>query len=246
MNPTRLARPPIREAVLDIRTEGPENLAAIKELAESYGRESGMKKGAAIRAGVIEMAIAPDKPISGGAKDIGLIGHRVEDEPATRVAQFKKDGFTFSLIGNYQTWEVFRDQAMVPARRFLQLPGLGRVNRVALRYINIIQFPSQRVDLDEYLPAAPKVPSELPQEVAGFISRIVLPIAEDGLMAIVTQALDEAPQPTPSVILDVDVFSQEGFQPSWDALAPVFEKIRIWKNRIFFAYVNENTVRLHS
>jgi hypothetical protein len=35
MNPIPLARPPIREAVLDIRTDGPEDLAALKELASS-------------------------------------------------------------------------------------------------------------------------------------------------------------------------------------------------------------------
>jgi uncharacterized protein (TIGR04255 family) len=246
MNPIPLARPPIREAVLDIRTDGPEDLAALKELASSYGREVGMEKKATIRAGIVEMAFTPDKPISGGAKDIGLIGHRVEDEPATRVAQFKKDGFTFSLIGNYRTWEAFRDQAKIPAQRFLQLPGLGRVSRVALRYINVIQFPIQRVDLDEYLPAAPRVPPELPQVVAGFISRVVLPIPEDGLTAYVTLASDEVQQPTSSVILDIDVFSQANLQPSWEAVAPVFEKIREWKNRIFFAHVNEKTVRLHS
>jgi uncharacterized protein (TIGR04255 family) len=117
---------------------------------------------------------------------------------------------------------------------------------VALRYINVIQFPIQRVDLDEYLPAAPRVPPELPQVVAGFISRVVLPIPEDGLTAYVTLASDEVQQPTSSVILDIDVFSQANLQPSWEAVAPVFEKIREWKNRIFFAHVNEKTVRLHS
>lgn len=205
-----------------------------------------MSKNTAIRAGVFELAFAPDKAFTGSAKDVGVIGHRIEDDPLTRVAQFRNNGFSFSLVGNYSTWELFRDQAMVPARRFLQLPGVGRISRIALRYVNVIQFPNERVDLDQYLPAAPKVPMELPQTVSGFFSRVVLPITEDGLTAIVTQALDEGSRPKPSVILDIDVFFQGMLSASWDEALPVFEKIRIWKNQIFFAYVNENTVRLHS
>lgn len=246
MNPTRLARPPIREAVLDIQTQGPQDLNAIRALAESFGKQTGMSKSAAIRTGIVEMAMSSDEAITSRAHDVGIIGYRIEDEPLSRVVQFRNNGFTYSLIGNYDSWEQFRDRASEPARRFLVLAGLERVMRLALRYINVIQFPSGRVDLDRYLPAAPSVPAELPQAVSGFLSRIMLPIQEDGLSAIVTQALDEGVGPSPSVILDIDVFFQGSLPADWDSLLPIFEKIRIWKNRIFFAFVNENTVSLHS
>jgi uncharacterized protein (TIGR04255 family) len=246
VNPTRLARPPIREAILDIRIEGQQDLGALNALAGAFSAESGMTKRASIRAGMVEMALDPNKAFSGQAKDVGLIGYRIQDEPLTRVAQFRNNGFTFSLIGNYDCWERFRDQGIVPARRFLELPNTGRVKRVALRYVNVLQFPLERVDLDEYLPAAPKIPAELPQVVGSFFSRVAIPIPEAQLVAMVTQALDEAPRPTPSVILDIDVFSQGQLAANLDSVLPVLETIRVWKNRIFFAFVNENTVRLHS
>lgn len=245
MNPIQLARPPIREAVLDIQTQGPSDLEAVRRLAESFGKQSGLSKSAAVRAGLIEMAMSADESITSRAR-AGVTGYRVEDEPVTKVVQFRNNGFTFSLIGNYAAWEQFRDAAVEPAARFLALSGVERVTRLALRYINVIQLPHTRVDLDQYLPAAPRVPSELPQELAGFFSRIVLPIQGDGLNAVVTQALEEGAKPSPSVILDIEVYFQGPLTPEWGSLLPIFENIRTWKNRIFFAFVNENTVSLHS
>lgn len=246
MDPIRLARPPIREAVLDIKVEGIAEVELLHRLAEDFGKSVGMTRTSAIRTGFLEMAIEPDKAITGQARDGGVVGYRVEDQPITRVVQFRNNGFTFSRVGRYESWEQFRDEAMVPTRRFLAVPSIGHVTRLALRYINVIQFPSERVNLDEYLPAAPQVPKELPQFIAGFLSRIVIPIPEDRLTAIVTQSLDESPRPKPSVILDVDVFFQGLLPVEENALAPIFEKIREWKNRIFFAFVNENTVRMHT
>ena len=119
------------------------------------------------------------------------------------------------------------------------------ISRVALRYINAIRFPDTVVDLDEYLPAAPSVPAALPQAIAGFYSRIVIPIPEDDLTAVVTQALEDTPQSAPSIILDIDVFRQTRLQPNEAIWEQSFEKIGDWKNRIFFEFVNEKTVSLY-
>jgi len=246
VNPIRLSRPPIREAILDIQTDGPQDISAIQKLAETFGRGTGLTKIGTMRAGIVEMAMAAGQAFSGKANDIGVVGFRAEDDPLTRVAQFRNTGFGYSLIGNYDTWESFRDRAIVPARQFLALPGVGQIKRVALRYVNVIQFPGPRVDLDEYLPAAPKVPTELPQVVGSFLSRIVLPIPDARLVAIITQAIDESARPTPSVILDIDVYYQEVLAADMDAVLPILETIRTWKNKIFFSFVNEKTVRLHS
>jgi uncharacterized protein (TIGR04255 family) len=119
------------------------------------------------------------------------------------------------------------------------------ISRVALRYINAMRFPEGKVDLDEYLPSAPSIPPGLPQSISGFFSRVIFPIPEDDLTAVVTQALEDAPQTGPSVILDIDVFCQKPMQPHEKLWEETFEKIRNWKNRIFFEFVNEKTVSLY-
>jgi uncharacterized protein (TIGR04255 family) len=155
------------------------------------------------------------------------------------------DGVSFSVVGQYDEWAKFRDRAMEAARSYLALPGVDRLKRVALRYINVIRFSESSVNLEEYLPASPIIPSGLPQGIAGFFQRVVLPIPADGLTAVITQALEDPAQPTPSVILDIDVFAEIALAPSDPSWPKTFEKIRDWKNRIFFEFINEKTVTLY-
>ena len=245
LKPIQLAKPPIREAVFDIQIEGAVDFDQVKELAEAYGKELGLKKVTPIRAGIFGVTMLPGRPFQTHAHDEGVIGLRIEDEPSTQIVQFRKNGFTYSCTGTYDDWSAFRGRALQPARRFLALPGVKRITRIALRYINVIQFPNLPVNLDDYLPAAPKVPGNLPQVVSGFISRVVIAIPEDQLTAVVTQASEEVPPPVASVTLDIDVsrtLSLPAGDVSWE---PMFETIREWKNKIFFEYVNEKTVDLY-
>jgi uncharacterized protein (TIGR04255 family) len=245
LKPIQLAKPPIREAVFDIQIEGAVDFDQVKALAEAYGKELGLTKTTPIRAGFFGVTLSPGQPLQTHAHDEGVIGLRVEDEPTTQIVQFRKNGFTYSCTGPYDDWGAFRGRALQPARRFLALPGVNKITRIALRYINVIRFPSLPVNLDDYLPAAPKVPENLPQVVSGFVSRVVISIPEDQLMAVVTQASEEAPPPVGSVILDIDVFrtlSLPAGDVSWEQM---FEKIREWKNKIFFEYINEKTVGLY-
>lgn len=191
------------------------------------------------------MSFSPGQPFATRAEDKGIIGLRVENDPVTTVVQFRVDGISFSQVGKYDEWARFRDRAMEPARSYLAMAGIDRVKRIALRYINVIRFPESRVSLEEYLPASPIIPPGLPQTIAGFFQRVVLPIPEDGLTAVITQALGDPPQPTPSVILDIDVFAEVTLPPSDPSWPKTFEKIREWKNRIFFEFINEKTVTLY-
>jgi uncharacterized protein (TIGR04255 family) len=245
VKPIQLSKPPIREAVFDIQVEGAVDLDQVKELAEAYGKELDLKKVTPIRAGIFGVIMFPGQPLQTHAYDEGVIGLRIEDDPTTQIVQFRINGFTYSCTGTYDDWSAFRGRAIQPAKRFLALPGVKRITRIALRYINVIQFPNLPVNLDDYLPAAPTIPENLPQIVSGFISRVSIAIPEDQLTAVITQASEEAPLPVASVILDIDVFrslSLPAGDVSWEQM---FERIREWKNRIFFEFVNEKTVDLY-
>ena len=217
----------------------------VKELAEAYGKELGLKKVTPIRAGIFGVTMLPGQPFQTHAHDEGIIGLRIEDEPTTQIVQFRKNGFTYSCIGTYDDWSAFRGRALEPAKRFLALPGVTKISRIALRYINVIRFPSLPVNLDDYLPAAPKVPENLPQVVSSFVSRVVIAIPEDQLTAVITQASEETPPPVGSVILDIDVFRTLSLPVGDISWEKMFERIREWKNRIFFEYINEKTVELY-
>jgi uncharacterized protein (TIGR04255 family) len=111
------------------------------------------------------------------------------------------------------------------------------ITRVALRYINNLNIPLPIRDFDDYLTAPPVVPEGLPQGVVSFLTRVVIHEPSIGANAIITQALESVVGEVAPVILDIDVFRlrPEGIEEkdAWDTI----EKLRHFKNHIFFKSV---------
>ena len=154
------------------------------------------------------------------------------------------DGFTFSRLTLYETWELFRDEAYRLWEKYKEITA-PVITRVALRYINKMEIPLPIKDFSDYLTAAPNVPEGLPQGVSSFLTRVVIHEPSIDAAAIITQALDQIVNLNVfPIILDIDVFKQrsEGIneEDAWDIL----EKLRHFKNEIFFKSITEKAKEL--
>lgn len=157
-----------------------------------------------------------------------------------QVVQARLDGFTFSRLKPYETWENFREEAYRLWLLYLDIASPQMVTRAALRYINNFAIPLPIRDFSEYLTAPPTVPEGLPQGVSSFLTRIVIHAPSIGATAIITQALEQIVNPDfVPIILDIDVFKQkpEGMESedAWETI----EKLRHFKNEIFFKSITE-------
>ena len=121
------------------------------------------------------------------------------------------------------------------------------VSRLALRYINVLSLP-MGADFDDFLTTAPRVPRELPQTLASFISRVTILDDSVGCLAHVTQSFDGVLDPAKDwpLILDIDVYKQMKID-SWQdpAIWRVFEYLHDFKNRVFFSSITEEVARLY-
>ncbi len=72
----------------------------------------------------------------------------------------------------YPGWEDFRDEISSVVDSYVQEFGNQQVIRVGIRYINILEFPTRSIDLNDYLQAPPSLPPELPQSFVSFLSRV--------------------------------------------------------------------------
>ncbi len=156
------------------------------------------------------------------------------------------DGFTFNRLKPYDKWETFRDEALRLWQLYRELVSPDIV-RVALRYINkfdIPLFPHHMGDFNEYLTAAPIVPEGLPQGVSSFLTRVVINDPETEAAAIITQAFEQIIDPKfLPIIFDIDVFKQKEViseEEAWQTL----EKLRHFKNKIFFESITEKAKEL--
>ena len=228
-----LKKAPITEALIDIRVKLPPELDVknIDSIYESIKKEYPEKQEQRISQVRFELKAGEDllKPVNSK-----IHGYRYISSDKKQILQARLDGFTFSRLHPYIKWEELRNEAHRLWLLYKDITCPDSITRVALRYINNLNIPLPIRDFDDYLTAPPIVPEGLPQGVSSFLTRVVIHEPSIGANAIITQALEQVVGEVAPVILDIDVFKlrPEGIEEkdAWDTL----EKLRHFKNKIFF------------
>lgn len=240
--PRKLAKPPITEALVDIRVTGkvgPEAFEPLTaQLRDRYPIVEPHEKGEAtfrFEAG----------KFSADARGLGLQGYFLRSAQKDRLAQFRVDGFTFNVLGGYSSADDMLAEALPLWGLYREAARPQAVVRVAMRYINTLSLPwAEGDDFARFLRAGPSVPGELPQQVSEFLTRFAVHFAESKVVGIVTQRMGFPEEPgTTRVVIDVDVFREVDLEPSAD-LDAVFAELRRNKNDIFFSLITEDAVEL--
>ncbi|MGB6722600.1 MAG: TIGR04255 family protein [Terracidiphilus sp.] len=165
---------------------------------------------------------------------------------ATEVAQFRIDGFTFSKLAKYTTWEEISEEAFRLWKVYVNAAEPREVFRVAVRYINRMRLPSAP-DLGEYLEAPPQLPLPIPQTIRDFLCRVSVRDEKRNASAVILQALEPRLDPNAiTLLLDIDAFRDVTLAPDDPALLAIFGELRELKNEIFFASIAEKTVEIYA
>ncbi len=237
-----LSRAPITEALIDVRVKLPVETQVVtlihslqERIRERFPREK------QIQHVQYEYAIGPPPKEKTTASNIG---YRYDSIDGRQVIQAKLDGFTFSWLKPYETWEILRREAYSMWQLYQEIMKPEAITRVATRYINQIQIPGPLIDFDHYLTAGPRVPKALPQALGSFLTRIVVPDEKNQVTAIITQIFQPGPNPQViPVILDIDVFKEKLFENesvAWDTI----DSLKSVKNLVFFDSITEKTAEL--
>lgn len=233
--PRELARPPITEALIDIRILADtvitvDQLTPLREeLRDTFPKVDERRKMTG------EFRIENGKLLPPTTRDLGFHGLWLMSADDTRIVQFRTDGFTFNNVGlgHYMGGEALVDEALRLWSRYAEVVHASSVVRVALRYLNRLEIPiASGEEFRTYLTSPPELPEKAPQKVSNFLTRIV---AHDGTgaHAVVTQKLDATMDPLQPVLIDLDVvFSlEDGIPPTADAIRPYLDMLRDLKNR---------------
>jgi uncharacterized protein (TIGR04255 family) len=176
-------------------------------------------------------------------QNLGLQGYHFRDAEEKTIAQFRIDGFTFNRLRPYTSWDELFPVVKELWSVYSTIARPQVITRLAVRYINRIPLPPGPITFEEYLRAAPVVPPELPQDVSGFLTRITIHDPEMMIAAHILQALEVDPERRLATILDIDVFKEAEFNLGDPAIEETFNRLRIFKNRIFFSSLTEKTLR---
>jgi len=242
--PRHLSAAPIKEAIIDIRVKASSGLEVDKLSGLRPNLANRFPKVDKRRSGTVTIRFPPTGLQPAEIEDLGLQGffHKSADDKL--IAQFRNDGFTLNRLEPYTSWQELLPIAMELWENYCEVASPLVVTRLALRYINRIPLPSDITDMGQYLRAAPVVPSELPQDVTAFLSRITIQDPNKGLAAHIVQTLETDPvMRSITLILDIDAFRDVDLSPNDRSLPDIFGYLHDFKNLVFFSYLTDATLR---
>jgi uncharacterized protein (TIGR04255 family) len=229
--PVHLKNAPITEAVIDFRVRIPTGVSLdhFRVAHESFANDYPRREERHSTEFSLPIGGAPTAP----STKRSVQGYFFHSHDGLQIVQFRLDGFTFSRLRPYHTWDAFLSEALRLWKVYEKVVNHAEISRVAVRYINHIRLPLP-VELHEHLTAPPAVPSAWPQSMTEFLTRVALIDQATKLNSIVTQASEEGVDPTVgTVILDIDCFASEPFVGGGGDLKGTLEKLRDLKDRIF-------------
>ena len=237
-----LPHAPIKEALIDIQVAFPKKVT-VEALNSKYARIADQyPKHETLQRGEFGLRNEDGHPTT---VTIGhtIAGYRYSSEDGRRVAQFRVDGFTFSQLEPYNTWEELKEEAARLWEVYVDAVSPDPITRVGTRYINILKLPL-KTELKEYLEAPPTIPAGLNQELGSFLTRVDLHDPTIDARGFLTQALEGVHDNYAPIVLDIDVFVTKEFDPREDNLWQCLEQLRDFKNTVFFESITDKAVEL--
>jgi len=241
----QLSKSPLREAIIDFRVaprEGltADSLEAARELVESDYPTTERQW---LVEGQIQLSDENALPPPEAKRRLHGLFFRSED--GTLVVQFRLDGFTFNQLQPYTDWETVFPEAIRLWKIYLDITRATHVTRLATRYINAIKCDLP-LDPPAFFTAPPRLPPNIPNELAGFIVRTTTTDSKTGIWVQLTQVLEEIiAGKHVTIVMDIDVFKPVESLKSdeEDTINASFAQLREMKNRVFFESITERLAK---
>ena len=242
----KLSKAPIREALIDLRVKLPSDcdVKRIDSLYEKVNEKYPEKREQ--RQSQLHFELKPSSELVQSVP-LKITGYHYVSKNKDKIFQARLDGFTYNRLSPYSSWEEFRNEANRLWLLYKEATLPEAITRVALRYINNLNIPMPVIDFADYLAVPPVLPEGLPQGINSFLIRLNIHVPELEANAIITQAFEPMPVEVPKlpVILDIDVIKEQtaGIEEreAWNLL----EKMRNFKNEIFFRFITDKLKEIY-
>lgn len=210
--PRKYGNPPVVEAVCEFRFEPGDWDSAIFGLVWEEVKGHFPKRRDVQQSGLqvqVELRLVPTPPST---------EQQTAPEPRPRVQYLSDDGKSFLIVGPdvlsvnrlapYSSWQDLKPLARRGFDAYVSHARPKAIRRAGLRYINRMEFPGEKIKLDDYFNFRPFLGTTLPQDHASFILGVefIYPPAGDALR-LQLASVRPAKEQRLAVILDLDYFT---------------------------------------
>jgi uncharacterized protein (TIGR04255 family) len=231
---------PATEALVDIRVDGSVENSALAELSAELAGTYPIEHPLIEWTGTLkddEEAVMENRVVRGFLR---------RNDDTRSVVQLRRDGFTFSKLHPYTSWEQIRAIAREHWERYAAVAKPTKVVRLAVRYINHLRPPSGWTTSTDWLSihaTSARLPggSDTPQD---FFVRILERHPRQPYMATVTVATVQDSPGQRALLFDIDTACENEFAADDSAVWSVLDNLRDFKNDIFFSSITSKTREL--
>lgn len=236
-------RPPITEAVIEIRFEQP----LPKRLIDAVHKK--LKKNYEYTKPVSTVEINFDVPQRQATVDSEEKGYQFSNGDRTDVLQISPTSIACSRLAPYNGWEPFRKRAKSDWKIWKDVAGYQKISRLGVRYINRIDIPAmdeEKIRIEDYLTIYPEyAESGLIVAMTNYTMQIVGPLEENNLKLVINSGAMPPPlEGHYSILLDIDVIWEVDVPQKDNEIWKEFDLMRTHKNRIFEECVTDNARKL--
>lgn len=233
---------PITEAIIQLLVK-PAVGVSLTDLARAHeGEEKSYpdRKDLQIATGLFEMG-----PRVSAAASAQHVGFMYASSDQKQVYQTGPDGFSFSRLAPYQSWELFSKEARRLWRKYRERLKPAAVTRLAVRYVNRLDIPGAHVETKDYLRTQPEIAADLPQALAGYFMHLQIPMDDIKGKLLLNETIGESPTAgCLGLILDIDLFRTDDIPQDEEVIWQHFETLRARKNEIFEACITDRAREL--
>ena len=185
-------------------------------------------------------------PLSTTAEQSGF-GQQLTSTKGDRILQITQTRMALTHLPPYTQWSEFRKHAATLWQKYCETVHPVGVTRIALRYINRIVTPIEKLEPRDYFDLYIQIPGKISQDMSAFFTQVQMPQRDLGpdVMAIINLAT-QGPQPDKkfAFLLDLDVFAVRDMPVDAYTVFSALDKLRDRKNELFEACITNKSREL--
>ncbi|MBW8303009.1 MAG: TIGR04255 family protein [Brevundimonas sp.] len=237
----RYAKPPITEAVIEIRAGDPLAEAKVRKAAKAIGKR--YRQTEELRE--FTMTVGSNAPVASK-----VVGFRLVSEDALFVAQPRKKGLAFSALAPYPGWTAFTAEFTEVWKLWKKGTGGQRTDRIGVRFLNRIDIPHEEgktLDSDDYLSVGIRLPLSTGNFSNAWQVGSLCPVQGTRFMVrIQCGTVKAAILNAASYSLDLDFYCEVDVPQSDNDILALLDEVKPIKNRVFEECITDKTRALLS